>query len=312
MPGYKHKAKTMTRSEQAAIRPPSAPPGSAPGAAWPPTQERRRCACMARAGGASRRTRSAPRRQGTPDNCARPPSMTGPTGHLRAWAGSRPHDHTRARGRHARRATLLSIKEYPRGPGPRVLPTPLGRFYFPHPAFQAGRNLGAKRAPARRERKGGPQKASAESSEAKPGGRLDVLGEFLGALARTTDSATLAALCALLVAQSQQRGFAASTTLRGLGRCSLRGSGRTGLPGRPVTRFAEPRPVNPVADVSRAQAARREAHSTSHHQARGWRQSYTRSRRSPGRARTGLRPPAPLPDRGGCDRGCGTSGGEGC
>jgi len=46
-----------------------------------------------------------------------------------------------ARPRLTRRAKLLSIKAYPLGPGPRVLPTPLGRFYIRAPPWR--RDLGA-------------------------------------------------------------------------------------------------------------------------------------------------------------------------
>jgi len=55
----------------------------------------------------------------------------------------------------------------------------------PHP--QAERAVGAKRAPAQRERKGGDRKVL----RSKPGGRLTKLAELLGALAWTTAGAKL-------------------------------------------------------------------------------------------------------------------------
>ncbi len=67
-----------------------------PGAS-PPTRERRRCACRAACGAASRCSRSAPHRPKTPGSYGRAGCTTEQRGRLPALAGSLPQDCARAR-----------------------------------------------------------------------------------------------------------------------------------------------------------------------------------------------------------------------
>src|SRR5215204_4647246 len=84
--------------------------------------------------------------------------------------------------------------KHPLGPGPGVLVAPAGRFFCA--PLPGGACLGAKRAPAQRERKGLERrkvfaKQNPEGGQAKPG------RAFGASLARTTAGATLLPLCAL-------------------------------------------------------------------------------------------------------------------
>ena len=124
----------------------------------PPTPMRRRYACKAPCDGASRRSRTFPHRRATPDSCGQTQSTKGRKGLPQAWAGSRPHEHARAKCPGAHDALhLLRSQVTPCGPGPRVLPTPLGRFYVCARSL-AERAMRAKRRRQIRERKGGDPK----------------------------------------------------------------------------------------------------------------------------------------------------------
>src|SRR5918998_2413454 len=82
------------------------------------------------------------------DGTERPPSGIGRI--------SAPWLRQSARPRWTRRAKLLSITGHLLWSGPQGAATPLGRFYIRAPPWR--RDLGAKRAPAGRERKGGDPK----------------------------------------------------------------------------------------------------------------------------------------------------------
>ena len=99
---------------------------------------------MAACGGANLRSRSAPRRPGTPYSFAPVPSTTARRDPLRTWAGSRLLGCTRARGPGAHDGLYwICSRTQPPWARPQGVGAPLGRFYFPRP-FQAERAWGRK------------------------------------------------------------------------------------------------------------------------------------------------------------------------
>ena len=162
---------------------------------------------MARAAGASRRSRSGPRWRATPYSFAPAGCTTGQRGRRRALAGSLLHDYARARGPDAHDALHWTCSKEPHsfGSSPRVLAHRWGVSVFRTPPSRRSATWGRKE----RRHKGSARALSGERfSRSETRRAASEAGRAFGvSLARTTAGATLLPLCALLVLRVQERGL---------------------------------------------------------------------------------------------------------